>query len=1231
MFMARYLLLTFTFLLAGFVASAQTSTKLEGMVKDADTGEPIAIATVALYRNGVLVTGTETDFDGYYSITEIDPGTYDVEFSTTGYNPQKVSGMVISSGRANKLDQQLSPGIELTTVEVKYQRPVIEQDNTQQGSNLSSEQIKQLPTRDVKGLASFSAGVASADEGADINVRGSRTDATAYFIDGVRVSGNLPPKQAIEELSVITGGVDARYGDVTGGIISITTKGPSEEFGGGIELESSRLTDPYYQDLASLQLSGPLLKKGKKTILGYRINGQYQFNKDDDPPAIPVYAIKDEVRQQLETNPIRVFNNTVFPEAQYIDNTGVDKLKYKPNEERTTIDLNGKIDANLGKNIDVTLSGTYYNIDDKFTPGDNREGRVFNSHNNPTRFDERLRGNFRFRHRLGGANSAAGKEEGKGSVIQNAVYVLQFGYEKSKVTQADPRHGDNLFNYGYIGNYNMEWRPTIAPIVDLSRPDTVIVYDGQVDYTRTLIDYTSNTTINPVLAAYIPFDGQEYNDFADFNVRNGFVPDVLTSVWSNHHNNIGRVYNLNRKRDNDLYTFNANTSFELVPGGSGSNRHNIQFGIMYEQTRQRGYDINPFALWTTARLHANEHIEGQGLDSSQILEYRPGIYTTLDVVTNITVVDTIQVPIYAPATTSGSNDNLFFRRVRESLGIPLNQYVNIDGLDPSQLSLDMFSARELNDDNRINYWGYDYLGNELDGVTFEDFFTATENVNGKEIRTFPIAAFEPNYQAAYLQDKFKFRDVFFRVGVRVERYDANTKVLKDPYSLYDVMTASDFHAANPTAERPGNIGDDYKVYVTSDGGNSLKAYRNNDTWYFANGAPANDGTEIFGGTIVYPKYAEGDKAKRDITSAEFDPDITFEDYKPQINWMPRLAFSFPISDEANFFANYDVLVQRPPGNSLVSPRTYFYWEQNGSALRNNSNLKPERTVTYEVGFQQRVGANSALKLSAYYKELRDMIQSRYYLNVPAPVNSYETYANLDFATVKAFSISYDLRRTGNIQMNLTYTMQFADGTGSDANSSRGLGSRGIQRSLFPMNYDERHRISAIMDYRYSSGTAYNGPTIGGIDILANTGLNVAAITVSGRPYTAAQQPEAFGDSGIRGAINGARLPWNTLVNLQVDRQFSFSKEGSKRSIGMNVYVRVSNLLDKRNIQGVYQFSGEADDDGFLNSDRGKLFLANATGPGQSAEAFLASYQWRMLNPDNFSLPRRTYLGVIFNF
>ena len=59
-------------------------------------------------------------------------------------------------------------------------------------------------------------------------------------IDGIKVRGssNLP-KGALEEVQVITGGLPANYGDVTGGIISITTRGPSANYFGSIEAVSS--------------------------------------------------------------------------------------------------------------------------------------------------------------------------------------------------------------------------------------------------------------------------------------------------------------------------------------------------------------------------------------------------------------------------------------------------------------------------------------------------------------------------------------------------------------------------------------------------------------------------------------------------------------------------------------------------------------------------------------------------------------------------------------------------------------------------------------------------------------------------------------------------------------------------------------------------------------------------------------------------------------------------------
>lgn len=1214
--MVRYLLLTFTLLLAGVVAMAQTS--LQGSVKDADSGEPILFGNVALYRGGVLITGTQTDFDGFYSITEIDPGTYDVVFSYTGYQEVKISGVVIGAGKANTLDAKLSAGVTLTTIEVTYKPPLVEKDNTTQGKTLTSEEIRNLPTRNVNALASLSAGVGSADDGGALTIRGSRSDATNYYIDGIRVRANLVPNQSIEQMQVITGGMEARYGDVTGGIVSITTKGPSETFSGGIELETSEYLDAFGQNLASLSLSGPLLKRKGKTVLGYRVLGQFLSNKDDDPPAIPVYQVKDDVLAELEANPIRVLGNTVYPENQWATNDDVNAIDYNPNENRWSLDANAKLDANIGKNVDVTFSGTYSKIENRFTPGG---WQVFNSHNNPTAYTDRYLANVRLRHRLGGASSTATDPNSKGSLIQNAVYVLQFGYEKNLGKQYDKRHEDRLFNYGYIGDFDIEWEPTFD-FIEIETDTSFIVQQAHVDYSADFKGFTPNTEINPVLTRYID-NPQDKDEFTDFLVRNGFITGELTSAW-NLHSNVGLVYNTNLKSDFDLYTFNANTSFELVPGGSGGARHQIQFGFLYEQTVSRAYSIAPNGLWTVARQLANQHLEGQGLDSNSVL------YTVLGprfiFGPGGVVADSIDVPVFAPNASSDNADLQFFRRVREKNNVPINQYINIDGLSPDALSLDMFSARELNDRGIINYYGYDYLGNDLNDVSFEDFFTSTD-ANG--IRDFPVAAFRPNYQAAYIQDKFTYKDIIFRLGLRVDRFDANTKVLKDPYSLYDIMTAKDF-SDRFGVSRPGNIGDDFKVYVTSDGGDIVQAYRDQDTWYLPNGTPVNDGSEIFGGTLVFPRYAEDDETKRNITSSNFDPDISFEDYEPQINWMPRLAFSFPISDEANFFAHYDVLVQRPPSNTFVSPLTYFYWETAGSGLRNNANLKPERTVDYEVGFQQMLGESSALKLSAYYKELRDMIQSRFFAFIPT-INTYETYDNLDFATVKGFNVSYDMRRTGNLSINLAYTLQFADGTGSDANSSRGLGSRGIQRTLFPMSYDERHRINTVVDYRYGSGKAYNGPRIGGVDILANAGINLTTIAVSGRPYTAGVEPIQLGSRGIKGAINGSRLPWTFRVDARIDKSFNISRAGGQRGMDINVYLRVQNLLDRRNILGVYGYTGSPSDDGFLSSSRGLAFIEEGIIPGLSQEAFLASYQWRLLNADLYSLPRRIFLGAIIDF
>lgn len=1209
--MARYLLLIFSILLLGSTAIvAQTS--LYGKIIEKETGDAVIGANIVLKKNGVFITGSDTDFDGNYSIPNIDPGTYDVEVSYVGYPTQRITGVIVAAGKGTKLDVDLeNEGIELSTVVVTgYKVPLIDKDNTSTGGFVTAEQIQRLPTKNINAIVANVAGTSSTDEGDAITIKGSRSNATVYFLDGIRVSGNLPPQTEVEQLQVITGGVEAQYGDVTGGVISVTTKGPSQKFTGGFEVETSGLQvggnyvglDRFGYNLLQANLSGPLvMNKNKESILGFRVAAQYLDRLDDDPPAIPVYRVKEDRLAELEANPVQLVGGSYVPSAEFLTNEDVDELPYQPNERNQRLDLTGKLDAKLAKGLDLSITGTYYQINNQFTPSAWATGmwNVFNSHNNPTENDLRYRVNVRLRHRLGGGGDTG--EDRKGAGIQNASYTLQAGYERQLYSVFDPRHEDRFFDYGYVGKFDYEWVNVFgAPIDPVNWPLAVPIQHR--DFRQEFRGYTPGD-VNPVLANYNNAL-VDVSSADEFLAENGFVSQLYSRAW-NIHGNVGSVYNLFRKLDNETLTFTANTSFEIVPKDSDRGRHNIQIGIWYEQRTQRGYSLNPYGLWRIARQQANRNI--LGVDTTKII----GDSIFFDV----------PIPVYDKLTTD-LEDLLFYKNVRSAIGADVKDFVNVDGLDPDQLSLDMFSSRELTSQNLLDYFGYDYLGNVQD-ATFDEFFTATD-ANG--VRTFPVGAFSPIYTAAWIQDKFTYKDIIFRVGLRVDRFDANTKVLKDPYSLYEIYSASDFHD-NFGGNRPATIGDEYKVYVDSDGSSIVKAYRNGDQWYTPNGTEVNDARQIFGGELVFPRYTTDDP---NIQSRDFDPSISFQDYEQQTTFMPRLAFSFPISNDANFFAHYDVLAQRPPSNSFASPLDYFYFQER-TEDRNNPALRPERTIDYEVGFQQKLSASSALKIAAYYKEMRDMIQRRIFLYVAAPINSYATYDNLDFGTVKGFTFQYDLRRTGNISLQAAYTLQFADGTGSDANSSQGLSNRGIQRVLYPLSFDERHRFNLSMDYRYGSGKRYTGPQLFGLDLLANTGLNLQAIAVSGRPYTAKLVPGQFTGSGTVGSINGARLPWNFTINARIDKDIYLTAPDAEKPLIVNVYFRVSNLLNRRNIINVYTATGSPSDDGYLTSARGQDALDATFLSGRSTEAFLASYQWRMLNPNFYSLPRRMFIGAIFNF
>ena len=214
--MTRNFYLTLSFLYLATFVFAQTS--LQGKITDAETHEDLIGANIVIQQNGAYKAGITTDFDGNYKVS-LDPGVYEVEVSYIGYPPNLVINVEVKAGHQNVLDVQLGggdEGIHLDeVVVVEYKVPLIEKDNTTSGSVITmgrnknssgrgrsprkrstrkksaTPKVKHIPTKDIHKLAAKTAGLSSADSGDDVNVRGSRNSGTDYYIDGIRVSGNL--------------------------------------------------------------------------------------------------------------------------------------------------------------------------------------------------------------------------------------------------------------------------------------------------------------------------------------------------------------------------------------------------------------------------------------------------------------------------------------------------------------------------------------------------------------------------------------------------------------------------------------------------------------------------------------------------------------------------------------------------------------------------------------------------------------------------------------------------------------------------------------------------------------------------------------------------------------------------------------------------------------------------------------------------------------------------------
>lgn len=222
------------FILLGLLATvpsyAQAYGEIRGIIKNTEL-EAIPYATVKILQGNLLVAGSQTDEKGRYSVKPLGPGSYEMVIQHIEYQTQQINKIKVNPNEATYVDYKMSVAtlevIDVTAKAIDYTRSGVDQDMFHTKS-LSAEELlanASIDRGDIQGAIEASTSDAFRSSDGELHVRGSRGDATGFFIDGVRVlNASTIPGHCIENLSIFTGGVPAMYGDLTSGAVMITTK-----------------------------------------------------------------------------------------------------------------------------------------------------------------------------------------------------------------------------------------------------------------------------------------------------------------------------------------------------------------------------------------------------------------------------------------------------------------------------------------------------------------------------------------------------------------------------------------------------------------------------------------------------------------------------------------------------------------------------------------------------------------------------------------------------------------------------------------------------------------------------------------------------------------------------------------------------------------------------------------------------------------------------------------------
>lgn len=297
----------------------------------------------------------------------------------------------------------------------------------------------------------------------------------------------------------------------------------------------------------------------------------------------------------------------------------------------------------------------------------------------------------------------------------------------------------------------------------------------------------------------------------------------------------------------------------------------------------------------------------------------------------------------------------------------------------------------------------------------------------------------------------------------------------------------------------------------------------------------------------------------------------YKEAEAKIQLSPRLGVAFPITDRAVIHFSYGHFFQIPNFDLLYSNPEYKFGQGTGNlGIAGNPDLKPQETVSGEIGLQQALTDELTIDLTGYFRDIRNLAGTRADEIVLAGSGKYSQFVNSDFGFVKGIVFTLSKRFSNNWAATIDYTLQSAKGNASDPAATRNqiVGGERPEVQLIRLDGDQSHTVN--LTFSYSSKD--------------NWGFSFIGSYGSGFPYTPSQS------LNISTLLTNSEIkPSTSNVDFRAYKDIQLAD-----NIKLSVFARIYNIFDIRNQLNVYGDSGSADFtlDEFLRRQENRPALVN---------------------------------------